>query len=331
MNRKTFLYRMGFTALGGATLLSAPFTLSGCSSSSQSDDIFFDISLAQWSLHRTFFGDALEQGWEFFGNALQNNPEDVLRGEEDPLYFAQISRQQFDIGAVEYVNTFYFDKAENESYLNELKNIADNEGVESVLIMVDAEGNLGDPDQEARQQAVENHYKWVNMANFLGCHTIRVNAASSGSYEEQMERSADGLRSLSEYAAGEDINVVVENHGGLSSNAEWLVSTIEMVDMPNCGTLPDFGNFTIGDGETYDNYQGTEELMPYAKGVSAKSYGFDDAGNESELDFMRLMQIVKDAGYTGHVGIEYEGSELSETDGIVATKELLQRVGQELS
>ncbi|WP_340106453.1 sugar phosphate isomerase/epimerase family protein [Rhodohalobacter sp. 8-1] len=330
MNRKTFLSRMGYSALGGAALFSAPLGFTGCASS-QSNELFFDISLAQWSLHRTFFGDALEQGWEFFGNALQNNPEDVLRGDADPLNFAKMARQQFDIGAVEYVNTFYFDKAENESYLNELKNVADNEGVESVLIMVDAEGNLGDPDESARQQAVENHYKWVHMAKFLGCHTIRVNAASSGSYEEQMQRSADGLRNLSEYAAGEEINVVVENHGGLSSNGEWLANTIEMVDMSNCGTLPDFGNFTIGNGETYDNYKGVEELMPYAKGVSAKTHAFDDSGRESNLDYTRLLQIVKDAGYTGHVGIEYEGSGLSETEGIIATKELLLKVGRELT
>lgn len=297
----------------------------------RSNDLFFDISLAQWSLHKTFFGDALEQGWEFFGNALQNNPEDVLRGNKDPINFPRIARQQFDIGAVEYVNTFYFDKAENEPYLNELKSIADNEDVDSVLIMCDAEGNLGDPDMAARQRAVENHYKWVNMSSFMGCHTIRVNASSSGTYEEQMQRSADGLRNLSEYAALEDINVVVENHGGLSSNAEWLSGTIEMVGMPNCGTLPDFGNFTVREEETYDNYKGVEELMPYAKGVSAKSYSFDEDGSESNLDYPRLLQIVKDAGYTGHIGIEYEGSDLSEPDGIMATKELLISAGAEVS
>jgi len=330
MNRKTFLSRMGFTALGGAALFSAPLGFTGCASNRPNEQ-FFDISLAQWSLHKTFFGDTLEQGWEYFGNALQNNPEDVLRGEEDPINFAKIARQQFDIGAIEYVNTFYFDKAEDEAYLNKLKNVAENEGVENVLIMVDAEGNLGDPDDAARQTAVENHHKWVNMAKFLGCHSIRVNAASSGSYEDQMQRSADGLRSLSEYAATENINVVVENHGGLSSNAEWLAGTIEMVDMTNCGTLPDFGNFTISENETYDNYEGVEELMPYAKGVSAKTYAFDEDGSESTLDYPRLLQIVKDAGYTGHIGIEYEGAELSEAEGIMATKELLMKVGADLS
>lgn len=318
MNRKTFLSRIGYSALGGAALFSTPLGLTGCASS-RSNELFFDISLAQWSLHRKY------------SKALQNNSGVDFQEDEDPLYFAQVARQQFDIDAVEYVNTFYFDKAEDESYLNELKNVADNEGVESVLIMVDREGNLGDPDEDARQQAVENHYKWVNMAKFMGCHTIRVNAASSGSYEEQMERSADGLRRLSEYASEEEINIVVENHGGLSSNGEWLAGTINMVDMPNCGTLPDFGNFTMGDGETYDNYKGVEELMPYAKGVSAKTNIFDENGNEANLDYTRLMQIVKDAGYTGHVGIEYEGSELSEPEGIMATKELLLRVGKELS
>jgi sugar phosphate isomerase/epimerase len=321
---------MGFTALGGAALISSPFGLAGCASR-QEGDLFFRISLAQWSLHKTYFGDALQQGWEFFGNALRDNPEDLLRGTEDPLYFARIARQNFDIDAIEYVNTFYFDKAENEQYLNELKNVADNEGVTSVLIMCDAEGNLGDPDESARQVAVENHYKWVNMARFLGCHSIRVNAASSGSYEEQMQRSADGLRRLSEYAAGEEINIIVENHGGLSSNGRWLADTIAMVDMENCGTLPDFGNFRISDDEMYDYYKGVEELMPYAKGVSAKTNVFDDDGNESNLDYMRLMQIVKDAGYAGYVGIEYEGTELSEPDGIMATKELLLRVGRALS
>lgn len=321
---------MGFTALGGAALISSPLGLAGCASR-QEGDLFFRISLAQWSLHKTYFGDALQQGWEFFGNALRNNPEDLLRGTEDPLYFARIARQNFDIDAIEYVNTFYFDKAENEQYLNELKNVADNEGVTSVLIMCDAEGNLGDPDESARQVAVENHYKWVNMARFLGCHSIRVNAASSGSYEEQMQRSADGLRRLSEYAAGEEINIIVENHGGLSSNGRWLADTIAMVDMENCGTLPDFGNFRISDDEMYDYYKGVEELMPYAKGVSAKTNVFDEDGNESNLDYMRLMQIVKDAVYTGYVGIEYEGTELSEPEGIMATKELLLRVGRALS
>ncbi|MCG2588700.1 sugar phosphate isomerase/epimerase family protein [Rhodohalobacter sulfatireducens] len=314
MDRKKFLKSLGAVTLGGVTAAGLPLS-SIAQKRNMSDHMFFDISLAQWSLNRSYFGPSREVG----------------KGEIDPLYFARHARQRYDIGAIEYVNQFYFGKAEDQQYLNELKNVADNEGVESVLIMCDGEGNLGDPDSADRQQAVENHYKWVNMASFLGCHAIRVNAASQGTYEEQMERAADGLRSLTEYADDEGISVVVENHGGLSSNADWLVGTIEMVDHPNCGTLPDFGNFRISEDEMYDYYEGTEKLMEHAKGVSAKTYDFDEEGNETTLDVMRLMRIVKDAGYTGYVGIEYEGNRLSEDEGIKATKALLEKVGAELT
>lgn len=329
MDRKTFLHRASLAALGGTAFITSPFGLMGCAA--QQKDLFFKISLAQWSLHKTYFGDALNEGWQFFQNALQNNPEDLLQGTEDPLYFARYAREKFDIDAIEYVNTFYFDKAENRQYINELKNVADNEGVRSVLIMCDAEGALGDPDENARRQAVENHYKWVEMAKFLGCHSIRVNAQSEGSFDEQMERAADGLRQLSEFAVREEMNILVENHGGLSSHGEWLSGTMEKVNMPNCGTLPDFGNFRISEEEEYDVYRGIEELMPFAKGVSAKSNNFDAEGNEARLDYYRLMKIVKEAGYTGYVGIEYEGNDLSEDEGILATKKLLEKAGRELS
>lgn len=327
MDRKHFLKTTGLTALGGLSLLKRSKPVYAA----QKNDLFFDISLAQWSLNRAYFGDSRSQGYQEFIRLMREETDRVLQGYLDPLYFAQHARQMFDIGAVEYVNTFYFDKAENQSYLNELKNIADNEGVESVLIMCDAEGALGDPDENARQQAIENHYKWINMAKFLGCHAIRVNAQSSGSYREQMERAADGLRRLSEYGAEEGISVIVENHGGLSSNGQWLSSTIEMVDHPNCGTLPDFGNFRISDDEMYDYYKGTEELMPYAKGVSAKTNDFKADGSEINLDYSRLMKIVKDAGYTGYVGIEFEGDTMTEVEGIIKTKELLVSTGAQLN
>jgi sugar phosphate isomerase/epimerase len=173
---------------------------------------------------------------------------------------------------------------------------------------------------------VENHYKWVEAARFLGCHSIRVNAQSSGPYEEQLKLAADGLRRLSEFGAMHELNVIVENHGGLSSNGKWLASVIQRVDLQNCGTLPDFGNF--GD---YDRYQGVKELMPFAKGVSAKSHDFDAEGNETRTDYAKMMQIVLDADYHGYVGIEYEGSKLGEMEGIAATKKLLERVREKLS
>jgi sugar phosphate isomerase/epimerase len=246
------------------------------------------------------------------------------------LNFASIARNEFGLDAIEYVNSFFFDKAEDQSYLKEMKSRADSEGVKSLLIMCDDEGNLGDPDGEARQQAVENHHKLVRAAKYLGCNSIRVNARSEGSWEEQMKLATDGLRTLTEFGDEHGINVIVENHGGLSSNGQWLSGVIEKVDHPRCGTLPDFGNFQLGEDEWYDRYKGITELMPYAKAVSAKSHDFDSDGNEINTDYSRMMQIVLDAGYNGYVGIEYEGNNLSEMEGIRATKKLLERFRSQL-
>jgi len=268
----------------------------------------FNISLAEWSLHRT-----------------------LGAGELDHLDFIGVAKNDFGIDAVEYVNSFFFERARDNDYLAEMNARADGEGVSNLLIMCDNEGRLGDPDETARSTAVENHYKWIEAAKFLGCHSIRVNAASEGSWDEQQKLAADGLRRLTEFGAEHDINVIVENHGGLSSNGQWLSGVIEAVDHPRCGTLPDFGNFRISDDEMYDFYDGVAELMPYAKAVSAKSHDFDADGNEIELDYLRLMTIVLDAGYRGYVGIEYEGSFLPEMEGIQATKDLLVRVRDELA
>ena len=277
----------------------------------------FEISLAQWSLHRSLYS-----------------------GELDHLDFAKISKENFGIDAIEYVNSFFFEKAEDKSYLKEMKNRADDYGVKSLLIMCDNEGSLGDPDNQKRQKAVENHYKWHEAAKYLGCHSIRVNAylteslhglevgdyTKTGSYENQVSLAADGLRKLTEFGANLGINTIVENHGGLSSDGAWLASVMKAVDHPMCGTLPDFGNFRIEGDRWYDRYKGVKELMPFAKAVSAKSYDFDSNGNETRTDFFRMMDIVIDAGYSGYVGIEYEGSGMDEMSGIKATKDLLERV-----
>lgn len=268
----------------------------------------FRISLAQWSLHRTLFDKKL-----------------------DNLDFAKTAKNDFGIEAVEYVNQFFKDKAQDQNYLAEMKKRASDLGVKNVLIMIDAEGALGDADETKRKQAVENHYKWVEAAKFLGCHSIRVNAQSQGSYEEQMDRAADGLRRLTEFGDKHKINVIVENHGGLSSNGAWLAAVIKKVNHSRCGTLPDFGNFNLGGGQRYDIYKGVQELMPFARGVSAKSGEFDEQGNEIGIDYRRMMKIVLDAGYRGYVGIEYSGNNFSEPDGIRATKKLLERVRDELS
>jgi sugar phosphate isomerase/epimerase len=273
----------------------------------------YKISLAEWSLHRTLRDDSKN---------LTN------------LDFPRLSKEEFGIDAIEYVNQFFMDKAKDRKYLAELKQRCDDLGVKSLIIMCDREGALGDPDDAKRRQAVENHHKWVDAAKFLGCHSIRVNAQSRGSYEEQMKLAADGLRRLSEYAKPMGLNVIVENHGGLSSNGQWLAATIEKTGMDNCGTLPDFGNFYISRGknpEMYDRYKGVDELMPYAKAVSAKAHDFDERGNEIHTDYEKMMEIVLSHGYHGYVGIEYEGRKLPEYEGIKKTKALLERVAAKVS
>jgi sugar phosphate isomerase/epimerase len=270
----------------------------------------FKISLAEWSLHRMLF--------------------DGKGGKLDNLEFPAFAKNEFGIDAVEYVNQFFKDKANDNAYLTDLKKRAADHGVTNVLIMIDGEGHLGDPDEAKRIEAVENHHKWVEAAKFLGCHSIRVNAHSEGSYDEQMKLAADGLRRLSEFGAQHGIGVIVENHGGLSSNGAWLAEVMKLVDHPNCGTLPDFGNFRVSDDEEYDRYQGVRELMPYAKGVSAKSHKFDDQGNEVHTDYFKMLKIVLDAGYHGYIGVEWEGDEPDEVEGIRLTQRLLERVRSRL-
>jgi len=286
----------------------ALFELSGVEGWANKPGPLFHISLAQWSLHKAIFS-----------------------GQMDNLDFARAAKNDYGIAAIEYVNQFFKDKATDKKYLAEMKKRASDHGVKSRLIMIDGEGALGDADEAKRKEAVENHYKWVEAARFLGCFCIRVNAQSSGSYDEQLDRAADGLRRLTEFGADHDISVIVENHGGLSSNGVWLASVIKKVGHPRCGTLPDFGNFNLGDGQQYDRYKGVKELMPFAKAVSAKSHDFDAQGNETHTDYMRMMKIVIDAGFKSYVGIEYEGDALSEPDGIRATKKLLERVQTDLT
>ena len=258
---------------------------------------WFDISLAQWSLHKTLF-----------------------KGDIKNIDFPELAAKEFGIYGVEYVNQFFKDKAKDMTYLKDLNDRAKSNGVKNVLIMVDGEGNLGDADEKKRVQAVENHYKWIDAAHFLGCGAIRVNAAGQGTKEEVKERVVKSLSTLADYGKKGKINVIVENHGGISSHGDWLADVLKSVGKKNCGSLPDFGNFY-----EYDRYQGVTELMPYAKGVSAKSNVFDANGNERNIDYKKMMDIVKNAKYKGYVGIEYEGSELSEYEGIKATKRLLER------
>jgi L-ribulose-5-phosphate 3-epimerase len=298
--RRSFVASMAALALGGLPQrrVSAEVADEGATKPP-----LFRISLAEWSLHNTIFA-----------------------GKLDNLDFPKTAKREFGIEAVEYVNQFFKDKAKDADYLADLARRSADEGVTNVLIMCDGLGALGDPEEKARTKAIENHLPWVEAAKRLGCHAIRVNAASKGSFDEQQKLAADGLSRLAEHAAQMNMAVIVENHGGLSSNGEWLAGVMKMAGKPNCGTLPDFGNF-----HDYDRYRGVQELMPFAKGVSAKSHEFDAEGNEVRTDYKRVMKLVLDAGYHGWVGIEYEGKSLSEPEGILATKKLLERVREELA
>lgn len=296
----------------------------------------YRISLAQWSLHKAFYGGTFVEAmagrpYPDFIRAHREAPDTVFRGTLKAEDFPAYAKNEFGIDAVEYVNRFYAAHGGDTAYWEAMRQRCDDLQVTSVLMMCDDEGALGAADEAERATAVTNHHKWIDAAAILGCHSIRVNAQSSGTPEEQMQRAADGLRRLAEYGDSKGINVIVENHGGLSSNGAWLAGVMRAANHPRVGTLPDFGNFRISETETYDTYQGVADLMPFAKGVSAKCYDFDAQGNETTLDFPRLMRTVLGANYHGYVGIEYEGGRLAEPEGIQAAKALLERIRTEMT
>ncbi|MDJ0365918.1 sugar phosphate isomerase/epimerase family protein [Hymenobacter sp. H14-R3] len=308
VSRRHFLHQAAAVA---ATAALAPQAIAGALAKQP----FFEISLAEWSLHKALFSKKISN-----------------------LDFPGIAKKDYGISVVEYVNQFFKDKAEDTKYLADLLQRCRDHGVRNHLIMVDGEGDLGAPNQAERLQAVENHYKWVDAAKFLGCLTIRVNAFGKGTAAEVQQAAVDGLGRLNEYAQKQRINVIVENHGSYTSDGKWLLQTIREVGQPSVGILPDFGNFCIrrdtGDLyqgtclESYDKYQAVQEWMPLAKGVSAKTFDFDAAGNCVETDYPKMFRIIKESGFKGYVGIEYEGEKLSEDDGIRKTKALLEKIGR---
>lgn len=298
-NRRDFLKNTKLASLGAGLLA----VMKRREIKAAEPKLLFKISLAEWSLNHALFAKKL-----------------------DHLDFPKVAKQDYGIEAIELVNQFFMKKAKDQKYLAEFKKRADDLGVKILLIMCDDEGELGDADQKKRVKAVENHYKWAEAAKFFGCHSIRVNAYSKGTPDEQRQRVADGLHRLSEFGANLGLNVIVENHGGISSHGDWLASVMKKVNLPNCGTLPDFGNF-----QDYDRYKAVAEMMPFAKAVSAKAHDFDAKGDCIETDYRKMLKIVLDAGYHGHFGIEYEGTKISEPDGIKATKKLLEKVRGEPS
>ncbi|WP_129714076.1 TIM barrel protein [Pedobacter sp. SYP-B3415] len=298
-SRRDFIRSAAFA--GGGLALSTVLPFNAFAASGKKE--FFKISLAQWSLNHALFSGSLKN-----------------------IDFPEKAKKDFGIDIVEYVSPFFQKQEQNAAYLKELKKRTDDLGVTNHLIMIDGEGDLGNTNEGERKKAVENHYKWIDAAQALGCRTIRVNAAGRGTPDEVKSAAIEGLGMLSDYGKRHKINVIVENHGGISSNGQWLAAVMKGVNNSYCGTLPDFGNFRINEREEYDKYKGVRELMPYAKGVSAKSFDFDAAGNENTIDYIKMFDIIKASGWTGIVGIEYEGSRLSPDEGIRKTKALLERM-----
>jgi sugar phosphate isomerase/epimerase len=325
ISRRTFVRQ----AAGFGLAAALPYPLSAQTDAKKP---FFEISLAQFSLAGSLFSGKLTN-----------------------LDFPALAVNTFGIRNVEYVSMFWRDKATDTQYLKELKKRTDDLGVRNVLIMVDMEGGLGDTNAAQRQQAVDNHRKWVDAAKFLGCHAIRVNLNGKGTDEEIAKAGVEGYGKLVEYGASQQMNVIIENHFGPSTNPDWLADVIRQVNNPYAGVLPDFGNFTRRtepEAQTmeafmktkvikeYDKYDGVTKLMPYAKGVSAKSHLFDAQGNDTETDFVRMLKIIKAAKFRGVIGIEHEGSflktmgapgdYLSENEGILATKRLLEKAAEKV-
>lgn len=302
MKRRSFIRK---SAWGTAALASAPLMLQ-CQGGKD-----LKISLAQWSLHRSFWDGSL-----------------------DPVDFASIAAEKYQFDAVEYVNGFYMENAQNETFWNTMKDRSDAAGVKNLVMMVDDEGELGEAREKKRLEAVENHYKWLHAAKILGCHSVRVNAFGDTDRETFKQAIMDSMSRLADYAAGLEMNVIIENHGLFSSDAELIAEIINEVNRSNFGSFPDFGNWclsakwgtTQGEcDEVYDRYKGVAELLPFARAVSAKSYNFNEQGEDTKIDYYRMMKIVKESGYDGYIGIEYEGMEKSEHEGILITRELMHK------
>lgn len=305
-----------------ASLLGGAAIMSGSSLSALADTtkkFHFELSLAQWSLHKAIFSKELS-----------------------PLDFPVVARKSYDIGAVEYVNQFFYEKAKDKTFLSELKKRCEDNGVVSSLIMVDKEPELASPDAKERVAGVEGHKKWIDAAKFLGCTAIRVNLHGNGTVDQWIKGSAESLKKLSEIGKPQGIRILVENHGGYSSSGKNMAEVMRLANDSNIGTMPDFGNFCVrrevpGDlwksacVEQYDIYQGVAEMIPYAGAFSAKSFDFDEQGNETKIDFLKMFTLMRASAYRGYVGVEYEGEKLSEDAGIRATIKLIKKVREQLN
>lgn len=329
-SRKHFLQSIAFASIAALNPFELPMKKDSPEFEPNITSYTPKYSLSQWALNRMQFGNSKDVDYQQWKNNLRENADLNLQGSLHPLDFPQ---KAADLGfnAVEYVNTFFFDKATDKNYLLKLKQNCVSHRVKSLLIMIDEEGFLGDHDQTKRKIAVQAHKKWVDAAAFLGCFAIRVNAHGIGNWDEQIMQSAQSLKELCAYAQKKGLQILIENHGGLSSNPIWLLALIEATAVPNLGVMNDFDNFQWsetqiwGSKQFYNRYLGFDQLMPLTQSVSAKSHHFDMQGYETSIDYVRMAKSIAQHKYNGFISIEYEGSYHSEVEGINLTKALMEK------
>ena len=330
MKRSSFL-KFSTALLGGLTGLYSSVKLDS-SHAGKKGKTGLKLSLSQWALHRAIFGNSKEN-YEQWKTALYTDPDSLWQGNLHPLDFPSKARA-LGFDTVEYVNSLIFGHAQDQKFLRELNLRCDHNGINNQLIMVDEEGFIGHPDNKERAKAIQNHKRWMETAQYLGCPYLRVNAFSIGPAEEQKKLAAEGLSQLAEMGLDYDVKILIENHGGMSSNADWLVETIALADHQNLGTVVDFDNFTFsedfiwGDGQIYNRYIGVQKLLPFAHSISAKTHAFDIQGYETSIDYERMMNLIEQSTFNEFICVEYEGYDKTEEEGILATKALIEKFYQ---
>ena len=270
MNRRNFLEQSAVLGAGG---LLTPLVMKASEKIISSEQIKDDISLAQWAL-----------------------VDEVKSGKWKNLDFPRIAREDFGLNGIEFVNTLF--ETPTEGYLKKLKQNAVSYNVTMVLIMVDDEGDGCEPTKEARKQFEINHRKWVDIANYLGCKAIRTNCRGPQNVDKQeaLKWATESYHMLLEYAIPAKIDVVIENHGGVSNDPDWMVSLMKKVNNPHFGTYPDWRK----PAPDFDNYVYLQKTLPYAKGMSYRN-------QPTEELTAKMIRLSKEGGYHGWYGIESTG------------------------
>ncbi len=324
---KGLLYSGAAIALGGCSDTATETAINAAASKPE-----LKLSLAQWALQTAQFGNTFNENYEQWQNWLKTDPTKVLQGELSPMMFPQYVKETFDIHAVDFVNTFYFAQVNNDKYWAELKQRCADNNIVTNNLMLDQEGFLAHNEQRTRLEAVENHKKWIDAAAKLGCASVRINVHGIGNWQTQLHNALESATALADYAKKQGVILLIENHGGLSSNGDWLLELMQTAKHDNLQILLDYDNFKWSETEIwqntqrFDRYDGVTKLMPYTNCVSVKTYAFDEQGFETTIDVERMVDIAQANNFKGYHSVEFEGSHSSPIEGIKKTADLLKRV-----